>query len=549
MTDNRRLLQITDVLSGFNIQATAISYPIPRDAQALTETIEVGVTDKSRNQNAENEIEVFARLQSGLPDLFRNVFPDRLHPRTVLVVPSLTLDEQVLSKVTGAHHYEERMLCMLQLLRMPNTKVIYVTSQPIAECIVDYYLHLLPGVPHQHARERLTLLSCYDGSSRALTQKILDRPRLLSRIKAVLGNRSLAHMTCFNVSPLERRLAATLGVPIYGCDPELQHLGSKSGSRKLFREAGLLVADGFEDLADEQELIQALVDLKTRNPDLDRAVIKLNEGFSGEGNAVFSFNGAEGSSVTGGWIADRLPNLEFIANDMDWELFRSKIDEMGCVVETYISGTDKRSPSVQYRIDPTGNLHPVSTHDQLLGGDEGQAFLGCSFPANEDYRLDVQNSGMAAARLLHEQGVLGRFGIDFISVREDSGWRHYASEINLRKGGTTHPFIMLQFLTDGTYDAETGLFRTPGGHARYYYATDNLESERYRGLTPEDLIDIAVRHDIHFHGAAQRGVVFHLIGALSEFGKLGMVCVGNSHEEAERLYRETVDILDKEGCR
>jgi PGM1 C-terminal domain len=174
-------------------------------------------------------------------------------------------------------------------------------------------------------------------------------------------------------------------------------------------------------------------------------------------------------------------------------------------------------------------------------------FLGCRFPAEEAYRLDIQNEGLKAARKLAERGVLGRFGIDFVSVREGDRWRHYAIEINLRKGGTTHPFIMLQYLTDGTYSPETGLFLAPGWRPRYYFASDNLESERYKGLSPEDLIDIAVKHGIHFHAATQRGVVFHLIGALSQFGKLGTVCVGESHDDAERLYRETVDILDREG--
>ena len=115
-----------------------------------------------------------------------------------------------------------------------------------------------------------------------------------------------------------------------------------------------------------------------------------------------------------------------------------------------------------------------------------------------------------------------------------------------RKGGTTHPFIMLQYLTDGHYDPDTGIFLTPDGRPRFYYASDNLECDRYKGLTPEDLIDIAVSHGIHFHGATQEGVVFHLIGALSQFGKLGTACVGGSHERAQELYLETVDILDRE---
>ena len=50
----------------------------------------------------------------------------------------------------------------------------------------------------------------------------------------------------------------------------------------------------------------------------------------------------------------------------------------------------------------------------------------------------------------------------------------------------------------------------------------------YKGLTPQDLIDIAMFHGLHFDGAAQKGVMFHMIGALSQFGKMGIVCIGAS---------------------
>ena len=82
--------------------------------------------------------EEFVRLQSRLPEMFERVFPDRLHPRTVLVIPSLTLDSDVLAKISGVHHYDEHLLCLLRRLCMPQTRIIYVTSGLIDECIVDY---------------------------------------------------------------------------------------------------------------------------------------------------------------------------------------------------------------------------------------------------------------------------------------------------------------------------------------------------------------------------------------------------------------------------
>ena len=133
-------------------------------------------------------------------------------------------------------------------------------------------------------------------------------------------------------------------------------------------------------------------------------------------------------------------------------------------------------------------------------------------------------------------------------MKKSDWWRHVAIEINLRKGGTTHPFLMLQFLTDGGYDAASGQFLTATGRPRCYFATDNLESEHYRGLTPSDLIDIAALNGLHFHAATGEGVAFHLIGALSEFGKLGVVCIGETQEKADALYRRTVAVLDAEGA-
>ena len=117
------------------------------------------------------ELGRFAALQAKLGPLARRVISDPRAPQTVVVVPSLTLDIEEMAKIAGAHHYEERLLCMLMLLRLPRTHVIYVSSQHIATAIVDYYLHLLPGIPLRHARGRMTLLSCHDSSDVPMTQK------------------------------------------------------------------------------------------------------------------------------------------------------------------------------------------------------------------------------------------------------------------------------------------------------------------------------------------------------------------------------------------
>ncbi|MFC0773940.1 peptide ligase PGM1-related protein [Terrimonas alba] len=507
-----------------------------------------GLTISVPEPGSAQEALLFKKIQEQFKDQFEKAFPDKLAPKTVIIIPSLTLDQEILSKVKGVVHYEERLLCLLMLLRMPRTHVVYVTSTTIDPAIIDYYLHLLPGITGYHALQRLTLLSCYDASSKSLTEKILERPRLIERIKKSIPEGHAAHMACFNVTHHERSLAVRLNIPIFGCDPDLLSLGSKSNSRKIFRECGLPMPAGFEDLYSLEDIIDALAALKSQNPGLRKAVVKINDGFSGEGNGIFSFENAGEQSDWKQWIKEQLTNrLKMVADDLTCDAFFSKFREMGGIVEAFVEGNIKESPSVQCRIDPDGVCRVASTHDQLLGGESGQVFLGAYFPAQPAYAVAIGRMGKKVAEALQERGVLGRFAVDFISVQEGDEWKHYAIEINLRKGGTTHPLLMLQFLTDGAYDPEKGLYYTASGQVRYYFSSDNLKSERYIGLTPHDLIDIAMMNDLNYDGTHQEGVIFHLIGALSQFGKLGVICIGSTAERAKMYYDQIVAVLDKEG--
>ncbi|HEX7823677.1 MAG TPA: peptide ligase PGM1-related protein, partial [Mycobacterium sp.] len=113
--------------------------------------------------------------------------------------------------------------------------------------------------------------------------------------------------------------------------------------------------------------------------------------------------------------------------------------------------------------------------------------------------------------------------------------------------GTTHPFLTLQFLTDGSYDGERGVFLTPSGSSKYLVATDHLEDERLKGLTVRDLFDIVVNHGLHFDQARRTGVVFHMISCLTECGRVGLTAVGDTPDEARRIYEEAQSVLLREA--
>lgn len=146
-----------------------------------------------------------------------------------------------------------------------------------------------------------------------------------------------------------------------------------------------------------------------------------------------------------------------------------------------------------------------------------------------------------------KKGAIGRFGVDFIVVPQDfDDFDIYALEINLRQGGTTHPYETMRLLTNGSYSEEKGIFIDDRHVEKYYVASDNVKKENYCGLLPSDLMTIIGNHDLMFHQETHVGVVFHLMGALSQFGKVGMTCVGNTLEDAQELYDKVVNILDEE---
>ncbi|HEY9764455.1 MAG TPA: peptide ligase PGM1-related protein [Trichocoleus sp.] len=497
----------------------------------------------------------FKQLQAELRERWLPADQFDAQERQVLVVPSLSMDQEELQKVAGVHYYEERLLFSLIRLRNPNTRVAYVTSQPLHPSIVDYYLELLPGIPSSHARSRLELFSAYDASKKPLSQKLLERPRLLEKIRKAL-NPEQAYMICYNSTELERQLSLKLGIPLLALDPDLLHWGTKSGSREIFAACGISHPDGSELVWTQEDLAQAVSEVWERQPDLKRMVIKLDQGFSGEGNALLDLRSlaeaAPGSATHRERVATiraALPELRFQCVTETWENFYAKIRDLGAIAEAFIEGDEKRSPSAQGRITPFGEVEMLSTHDQILGGPDGQIFLGCSFPADTSYRLQIQEMGRLVGEQLAAKGALERYGVDFIAVRQPADspepWKLYAIEINLRKGGTTHPFMALKLLTEGSYNPEDGLFYTRQGQAKYYRASDNLQNETYRGLLPSDLMDIIVTERLHFNSINGTGAAFHLMGCLSEYGKLGITSIGNTPEHAEGIYHQVVNALDK----
>jgi hypothetical protein len=446
---------------------------------------------------------------------------------TVVVCPSISFPGVELRKITGILHYEERLLFSLLCLRDPRVRIVYLTALPIEREIVDYYLGFLDDPAD--ARARLQLFSIGDASARSLSVKLLEAPDALARLRALVGDQD-GFMLPFNVTPAEATLADELGVPLYAASPELVPLGSKSGARRLARAMSVEIPEGAEDLWSMDGVERAMNELRARRPGVSRFVIKLNNGFSGQGNAIVDVHEK----------ALPMASMVFCSADESWPSFARKIAAEGAVVEELVGAPDLVSPSVQAWIHPGERVEVISTHDQVLGGPDDQVYLGCRFPASERYRAAIVERALRMGRALSARGVLGPFGVDFLVSRAVGV---LLSEINLRMGGTTHPFGMVRLATCGHYDASTGELVT-NGRAKAYVATDNLKSDAYVGLNPPSLIEAIRARGLGFDSASGSGVTLHLLGALERFGKFGATCVADSTEEADETYRRLVAVVD-----
>ena len=239
--------------------------------------------------------------------------------------------------------------------------------------------------------------------------------------------------------------------------------------------------------------------------------------------------------------------MELEGKTVTHDLYFAKFAERAGIVEERIVGEEVLSPSVQLRVTPLGEVEVLSTHDQILGGPTGQSYLGCRFPADPAYAGTITEQARAVGARLAELGVLGRFAIDFVVVRKGARWESFAIEVNLRKGGTTHPFLTLQFLTNGRYDSPPPCSPRPAGREKHLVATDHLEDPSLCGLRVDDLFDVVARTGLHFDPATQTGVVFHMISSVTEAGRVGMTAVGDTAAKAQECYDRAERVLLSEA--
>jgi hypothetical protein len=450
--------------------------------------------------------------------------------RVVVSLPSHSMPQRLLDHHAShlARLEHRALLDGLRVAHDPGADVVVVTHVPPPAAVLDYYARLaLPHAP-EDARRRVHCLVVPDDAARGIAAKLLDRPDLLERLAHLVGD-APAVVEPWNVTADEEAVALALGAPLNGGPAALWPHGFKGASRRLFRRAGVPVPAGVEDVHDAAEVAAAVDVIRRDRPSLDHVVVKLDNSGAAEGNWMMPTRGDDGRALGAHELAELVS-----ARAPGW--FLADLSAGG-VVEELVAGDVVTSPSVQLEIAPEGDVTVLATHEQVLGGDSGQVFLGSRFPADDAYATVLADHAASVGRVLAGLGAVGWVSVDFVARRHGDAWDLAAVDLNLRKGGTTHSLTALEHLVPGGYDVAANAWTARlDGAARCYRSSDAVVVPGGPGLDAASVVAAVSAAGLELDPARGVGVVLHMFPSLVREGTVGATAVGRSADEAERLF-------------
>nr|BFE86456.1 hypothetical protein GCM10020093_090570 [Planobispora longispora] len=445
-----------------------------------------------------------------------------------MVIPSLSLPQDELRRITGARCYEERLLFLLLTLKRPGVKVVYLTSAPVDPAIVDYYLDFLDDPAE--ARARLEMISLGDPRLCPLTEKILHGPRTIARIQEALDGTADAWLVPFVVSEAEERLSAALGLPIYGPATALAQLGSKSGARTVAEDAKVPLARGFADLRSLTEVEHAARALAPLSHG-GKLMVKLNNSYSGLGNAIV--------------VKDDRPltacHTSFSAADENWTTFAEKIAERGAVIEEFIDQRPLYSPapwrgSPRRRLRRGGHARAGARRAQRrrLPGLRLPRPAGVPRRGGRVRRADRGRPGGPGRGGAVRDGLLRRQDrrrLPGPAVRDQPAHRRHDPPV--RRRAADHRRRLRPRHRHAHVRGPVEVLRRDG----------QLRRRLPAGPRAGEIVARIRAAGLGFDRETRTGNVLHLLGAIPEYGKLGFTSIGNSAEEAAELHRRTLRFL------
>lgn len=467
---------------------------------------------------------------------------------TIVVMSSISIDPEDSENILGIAYYEMRALWEIFKALKPNINVIYLSSLPISNESIEHLLEIA-NVSWEQIKSRVNFINLHNSDPhKSLSDKLINCEKVIMQVKEMIKNKN-CYLIPFNTTDKEEYICKKLGLAMWGLHPKLTYLATKSGNKKVFKQAGVNFCEGICDIKSVKTLERKLKQLSSDYPMQYKFMLKLNNGVSGEGNALIELPKCynEYNQLTPleqkSLILKSIKSMHFFAPKMNFKKFEERLVH-GSILELFIEGENMISPSCQGIIHPNGEVIILSTHEQVMN-QSGQTFLGSKFPANNVYRQKLTKETKKIGKVLAEKGVIGPFGVDFLLVDNEERVNLYAIEINIRAGGTTHPYFLTKKITKATYDEDKAILKTKDGREIYYQSNDNVISDKLKSRSSKQFLNYMHERKLIYSDIDKNGVAFHLLDAIYPFGKVGFTAISTSRQGVQDLFKKTMSAIQE----
>ena len=338
-------------------------------------------------------------------------------------------------------------------------------------------------------------------------------------------------------SPLLRVIAYYLGIPLLGNTLLDFELGSKSQSRKIFEDAGVLHPKGsYFPIAKLDHLAEDIYELlKTGTR---KVLIKIDRSSAGEGLQLVDFS----DELTEGFINlyEPGPSNKLIRMKLYELPFRylEKIVANGAIVEEYLESPGKHSPAAMLMINNETDIDLIGLYQQKLGGNLNLCYQGCESPLEDQEESQlIGKKALSIGLTLAKLGIRGPIGVDFLSCQTEN--RSDEEKILAIENNIRHPSTMYAYMNALHLLGESCL------KTKYFETNEclrvptlinstirnQLQAEFYRWLSFQTFT---------FKRETGKGVL--IFGDYGAIGKLSALAIADSPVEASQLLK----LADKE---
>lgn len=475
-------------------------------------------------------MDAFARLQRRLKSKPYLTALDSDKPRSWLVLPTPLIASPLADALASQSLAVEQALFALAALLQPHTHVTLVLPEQLEPAVLNYHLTLLfPDIDKRRlATKRLHMVITGTVQS-TVTQRLLNSKRLRDAILKTIPKKQSAVLLCTQVTTEEQRLAFALQTPIFGLDPTLSYLGTKSGSRALFRTAEVPLPFGREHIRSFEQLISALQAIHKHDRTVKYALLKLDHSFGGSGHASIALQKLPRSqSALEAYVRSNLRTTNVLLTP---EQFLQRLFDEGGVVEEWLETKGMQSPSVQLVILPDRTVEILAVHEQRFDKQQYHRYVGADFPARTSLRPLALKHARKIGATLAKQGAIGYFGIDFIALRNTKRWSVYVVELNTRVTSTILPHQFAQAVTHATVQPDSTLKRNT--RSIYYVVDEQFSLPADLFSEPAQYLQFLQEAGLQFDHRSHSGIMVHRMQGLAEQSKVGLLAIGKSNQSAD----------------